>query len=78
MVELSAPDLENFSLEEAEVRLARPDERVKRDALVRENHCLEFKRLAGRGLRYVVARRGRWTRRSGFAVCAPTTPASRC
>ena len=61
------PDLEDFSLEEVEVRLARPDERVKWDALVRENHYLEFKRFAGRGLRYVVAWRGRWLALAGPA-----------
>ena len=52
MVELAARDPEDFSLEEVEVRLARPDERA--NVLVRENHYLEFKRFAGRDLRYVV------------------------
>ena len=53
MVECAARDPEDFSLEEVEVRLARPDERA--NVLVRENHYLEFKRFAGRDLRYVVA-----------------------
>ena len=70
MVEISAPDLEDFSLEEVEVRLARPDERVKWDALVRENHYLEFKRFAGRGLRYVVAWRDRWLALAGWQTGA--------
>lgn len=52
MVELSARDPENLSLEEVEVRLARPDERA--ETVVRENHYLEFKRFAGRGWRYVL------------------------
>ena len=73
MVKLSAQDLEDFSLEEAEVLLARPDERVKWDALVREKHYLEFKRFAGRGFRYVVARRGCWPTLTGWQ-----TGASKC
>ena len=52
MVELSVRDPENLSLEEVEVRLARPDERA--ETVVRENHYLEFKRFAGRGWRYVL------------------------
>ena len=68
--ESSAPDRGAFSLEEVEVRLARPDERVKWDALVRENHYLEFKRFAGRGLRYVVAWRGRWLALAGWQTGA--------
>ncbi len=63
-------DLEDFSLEEVEVRLARPDERVRWDALVRENHYLEFKRFAGRGLRYVVAWRDRWLALAGWQTGA--------
>ena len=52
MVEFSARDPENLSLEEVEVRLVRPDERA--ETLVRENHYLEFKRFAGRGWRYAL------------------------
>ncbi len=70
MAEISAPNMEDFSLEAVEVRLARPDERVKWDALVRENHYLEFKRFAGRGLRYVVACRGRWLALAGWQTGA--------
>ena len=91
MVELSARDPENLSLEEVEVRLARPDERA--DTLVRENRYLEFKRFAGRvAVRADVAAgwrlragkpvrssagRGAGAPRSSFAVCEPTTASCR-
>ena len=42
---------EGFSLRDVVVRLARPDERVRWDALVEAHHYLGFKRFAGRGLR---------------------------
>ena len=44
---LPVMDIEDLSLEEAKVGLARPDEH---DAFVRRNHCVEFRRFAGRGL----------------------------
>ena len=44
---------EGFSLSEVAVRLARPEERPLWDALMDEHHDLGFRRLAGRGLRYV-------------------------
>ena len=46
------------------VRLARPDERTRWDALMDQHHYLGFKRFAGRGLRYVFEWRGQWV---GFA-----------
>ena len=51
---------EGFSLSEVEVRLARPEERPLWDALMDEHHYLGFRRLAGRGLRYVATFGGRW------------------
>ena len=51
---------EGFSLSEAGVRLARPEERPLWDALMDEHHYLGFRRLAGRGLRYVAVFRGQW------------------
>ena len=57
---------EGFSLNEVQVRLARPDERVKWDRRVRQHHYLGFKRFAGRGLRYVVEWRGKWLALAGW------------
>ena len=51
---------EGFSLSEVEVRLMKPEERPLWDALMDEHHYLGFRRLAGRGLRYVATFRGRW------------------
>ena len=51
---------EGHSLSEVEVGLARPEERPLRDAQVVEHHYLGFRRLAGRGLRYVATFGGRW------------------
>ena len=51
---------EGFSLSEVEVRLARPEERPLWDALMDEHHYLGFRRLAGRGVRYVATFRGKW------------------
>ncbi len=51
---------EGFVLSEVEVRLARPEERPLWDALMDEHHCPGFRRLAGRGLRYVATFGDRW------------------
>ncbi len=51
---------EGFVLSEVEVRLARPEERPLWDALMDEHHYLGFRRLAGRGLRYVATFGERW------------------
>ncbi len=48
------PSPTGFSLRDVVVRLARPDERVRWDALVEAHHYLGFKRFAGRSLRYVI------------------------
>ena len=40
-----------FSLSAVVVRLGRPDERVRWDALMDRHHYLGFKRFSGRGLR---------------------------
>ena len=51
---------DGFSLSEVEVRLAKPEERPLWDAVMDAHHYLGFRRLAGRGLRYVAAFGGRW------------------
>ena len=49
---------DGFHLRDVSVRLARPDERTRWDALMDQHHYLGFKRFAGRGLRYVFEWRG--------------------
>ncbi len=51
---------EGFVLSEVEVRLAKPEERPLWDALMDQHHYLGFRRLAGRGLRYVATFGDRW------------------
>ncbi len=51
---------EGFSLSGVEVRLATPEERPLWDALMDRRHYLGFRRLAGRGLRYVATFAGQW------------------
>ena len=60
----------DFVLDEVVVRLVRPDERVKWDALMDRHHYLGFKRFAGRGLRYVAERNGRWLALAGWQAAA--------
>ena len=48
------------------MRLARPDERTRWDALMDQHHYLGFKRFAGRGLRYVFEWRGQWVGLAGW------------
>ena len=50
--------------------MVRPDERVKWDALMDRHHYLGFKRFAGRGLRYVAERNGRWLALAGWQAAA--------
>lgn len=57
---------EGFSLKEVQVRLARPQERVKWDQQVHRHHYLGFKRFAGRGLRYIVQWRKKWLALAGW------------
>jgi predicted transposase YbfD/YdcC len=57
---------EGYSLKEAKVRLARPEERVRWDQTVDQHHYLGFKRFAGRGLRYIVEWRGQWLALAGW------------
>ena len=59
-----------FSLAEVEVRLVRPDERIKWDVLMDQHHYLGFKRFAGRGLRYLAEWRGRWIALAGWQAAA--------
>ena len=60
----STPD--GFHLRDVSVRLARPDERIRWDALMDQHHYLGFKRFAGRGLRYVFEWRRRWVGLAGW------------
>ena len=53
-----SPD--GFHPRDVSVRLARPDERIRWDALMDQHHYVSFKRFAGRGLRYVFEWRGHW------------------
>ena len=43
-----------FRLRDVSVRLARPNERTRWDALMNQHHYLDFKRFTSRGLQYVV------------------------
>ena len=60
---------------EVEVRLARPDERRRWDALVDQHHYLGFRQFAGRGLRHVAVWCGHWLALLGWQAgafkCAP-------
>ena len=60
---------------EVEVRLARPDERRRWDALMERHHYLGFRQFAGRGLRHVAVWCGWWLAllgwQSGAFKCAP-------
>ena len=60
----STPD--GFHLHDVSVRLARPDERRRWDALMDQHHYLGFKRFAGLGLRYVFEWRGDWLGLAGW------------
>ena len=63
------------SAREVTLRLARPDERVRWDALMDERHYLGFRQFAGRGLRYVAEYQKQWLaligRQSGAFKCRP-------
>ena len=59
-----SPD--GFHPRDVSVRLARPDERTRWDALMNQHHYLGFKRFAGRGLRYVFEKRGHWVGLAGW------------
>ena len=66
---------DGFHLRDVSVRLARPDERIRWDALMDQHHYLGFKRFPGRGLRYVFEWRGQWVGladwQSGAFKCRP-------
>ena len=51
---------DGFHPRDVSVRLARPDERIRWDRLMDQHHYLGFKRIAGRGIRYVFDWRGQW------------------
>ena len=59
-----SPD--GFHPRDVSVCLARPDERTRRDRLMDQHHYLDFKRFAGRGLRYVLEWRGHWVGLAGW------------
>ena len=60
---------------EVEVRLARPDERRRWDALMDQHHYLGFRQFAVRGLRHVAVWCGHWLAllgwQSGAFKCTP-------
>ena len=66
---------DGFHPRDVSVRLARPDERTRWDALMDQHHYLCFKRFAGRGLRCVFEWRGQWVGlaswQSGAFKCRP-------
>ena len=68
-----SPD--GIHLRDVSVRLARPDERTRWDALMNQHHYLGFKRFVDCGLRYVFEWRGRWVGlaswQSGAFKCRP-------
>ena len=59
-----SPD--GFHLRDVSVRLVRPDECTRWNALMNQHHYLGFKRFAGRGLRYVFEWRGDWVGLAGW------------
>ena len=62
-------------VKEVTLRLARPDERRRWDALMDRHHPLGFKQFAGRGLRYVAVWQGEWLAllgwQTGVFQCRP-------
>ena len=59
---------------EVEVRLARPDERRRWDALMDRHHYLGFRQFAGRGLRHVTLWCGHWLALMGWQSGASSAP----
>ena len=57
---------DGFHPRDVSVRLARPDERIRWDRLMDQHHYLGFKRIAGRGIRYVFDWRGQWVGLAGW------------
>ena len=66
---------DGFHPRDVSVRLARPDERIRRDRLMDQHHYLGFKRIADHGIRYVFDWRGQWVGlvgwQSGAFKCRP-------
>jgi len=60
----------DFRLSDVMVRLALPEERLRRDALMDRHHYLGFRRFAGRGLRHVFVWRSRWIGLAGWQSSA--------
>ena len=58
------------SVEETVIRLARPEERLRRDGLMTERHELGFLRFVGRGLRYVAVLGTLWVGMAGWQAGA--------
>ena len=55
---------------DVEIRLARPEERLRWDRLMAEGHELGFLRFVGRGLRYVAVLRTLWVALAGWQAGA--------
>lgn len=49
---------DDFTHNEGDVRLARPDEYLRWDWTMKKHHYLDFKRFAGRGIRDLITWRG--------------------
>ena len=62
-------------VKEVTLRLARPEERLRWDTLMDQQHPLGFKQFAGRGLRYVAEWNGKWVAllgwQTGVFQCRP-------
>ena len=63
---VSKAERREFNAQEVVVRVARPDEVRKWNALMNENHYLGFRQFAGRGLRYVAEYEGKWIALAGW------------
>ena len=55
-----------------EIRLARPEERLRWDRLMAEGHELGFLRFVGRGLRYVAVLGTLWVALAGWCAEVPS------
>ncbi len=65
----------NSSVAEVVIRLARPDERLRRNRLIAERHELGFLRFVGRRLRYVAVLGTLWVSSAGWRARA-TVPSA--
>lgn len=69
------PTLEGDYLRQVSVRLMRPEERERFDALLEERHYLHSARVGGQSLRYIAEVGGQWVALLVFSGAAPHTKA---